>query len=142
MTKPFHAGRAAENGVVAADFAALGWTATHEILEAPRGFFQAAGGGFDAGGDHGETGQSVDVRIAWRFDQAFSIGLADASGHDGNAALIREHDITADEVERSRWAPTDSADRADSSPPDRRSAGQVQHGVLHGRAACSTAKPD
>ena len=47
MTKPFHAGKASENGVVAADFAALGWTATHEVLEAPRGFFQAAGGGYD-----------------------------------------------------------------------------------------------
>ena len=47
MTKPFHAGRASESGVVAAEFAALGWTATDIILEAPRGFFQAAGGGFE-----------------------------------------------------------------------------------------------
>src|SRR6266436_4449612 len=39
MTKPFHAGRAAESGVVAADFASLGWTATDQILESPRGFF-------------------------------------------------------------------------------------------------------
>src|SRR6266849_639829 len=36
MTKPFHAGHAAECGVVAVDFAALGWTATDQILEAPR----------------------------------------------------------------------------------------------------------
>jgi 2-methylcitrate dehydratase PrpD len=47
MTKPFHAGRAAENGVVAADLAALGWTASEEILEARSGFFHAAGGGFN-----------------------------------------------------------------------------------------------
>jgi 2-methylcitrate dehydratase PrpD len=47
MTKPFHAGHAAENGIVAADLAALGWTAADDILEAPLGFFQAAGGGFD-----------------------------------------------------------------------------------------------
>src|SRR5215469_9416319 len=45
MTKPFHAGRAAESGTVAADFAKLGWTATDKVLEAPRGFFQAEGGG-------------------------------------------------------------------------------------------------
>src|SRR5206468_6229144 len=38
MTKPFHAGRAAENGVVAADFAGRGWTAAPNILEADRGF--------------------------------------------------------------------------------------------------------
>ncbi len=47
MTKPFHAGRAAESGVVAAELAALGWTAAPNILEAPRGFFSAAGGGYD-----------------------------------------------------------------------------------------------
>src|SRR5262249_38279004 len=48
MTKPLHAGRAAESGVVAADLARLGWTASDRILEAPNGFFHAAAGGFDA----------------------------------------------------------------------------------------------
>jgi 2-methylcitrate dehydratase PrpD len=47
MTKPFQAGHAAENGTLAADLAALGWTASDNILEAPLGFFQAEGGGFD-----------------------------------------------------------------------------------------------
>src|SRR5216683_2255544 len=47
MTKPFQAGHAAESGVVAADFAALGWTAADQILEAPRGFFHAYGGSYD-----------------------------------------------------------------------------------------------
>jgi len=47
MTKPFHAGHAAEAGVVASDLAALGWTAATNILEAQYGFFHAAGGGFD-----------------------------------------------------------------------------------------------
>jgi 2-methylcitrate dehydratase PrpD len=47
MTKPFHAGRAAESGVVAVDLAGLGWTAAEQILEAPRGYFRAAGGGYD-----------------------------------------------------------------------------------------------
>ena len=47
MTKPFQAARAAENGTTAVDLAALGWTAANDILEAPLGFFQAEGGGFD-----------------------------------------------------------------------------------------------
>lgn len=47
MTKPFHAGRAAENGVLAASLAAAGFTAASDILEARRGFFRAAGGKFD-----------------------------------------------------------------------------------------------
>jgi 2-methylcitrate dehydratase PrpD len=45
MTKPLHAGRAAENGVLAALRVAKGHTATADILEAPRGFFRAYGGG-------------------------------------------------------------------------------------------------
>ncbi|MEX1057663.1 MAG: MmgE/PrpD family protein, partial [Natronospirillum sp.] len=36
MTKPFHAGRSSESGVVAVDFARAGWTATDKILESPR----------------------------------------------------------------------------------------------------------
>lgn len=47
MTKPFHAGHAAENGIVAADLSSLGWTAATDILEAKGGYFQAAGGGFN-----------------------------------------------------------------------------------------------
>ena len=46
MTKPFQAGHAAENGTVAADLAAIGWTA-RRIFSRGLGFFQAAGGGFD-----------------------------------------------------------------------------------------------
>ncbi|MEQ1884993.1 MAG: MmgE/PrpD family protein [Bryobacteraceae bacterium] len=49
MTKPYHAGHAAEGGIAAADFVMLGWTVSERILEAPSGFFRAAGGGFDPG---------------------------------------------------------------------------------------------
>src|SRR5579864_4278463 len=47
MTKPFHAGHAAENGVTAADLASLGWTAAEQVLEAERGFFHAYSGSYD-----------------------------------------------------------------------------------------------
>jgi 2-methylcitrate dehydratase PrpD len=56
MTKPFHAGRSSESGVAAAQFAAIGWTASDNILEAPRGFFSAAGGGYDPQAIHGKLG--------------------------------------------------------------------------------------
>lgn len=39
MIKPFHAGRAAQNGVLAAILAQRGWTGDQNILEAPLGFF-------------------------------------------------------------------------------------------------------
>ncbi len=47
MTKPFHPGRSAESGVVAADLVRRGWTAAPNILEAPRGFYRASAGGYD-----------------------------------------------------------------------------------------------
>ena len=71
MTKPFHAGHAAENGTVAADLAALGWTAADDILEAPLGFFQAEGGGFDPDAIVGRLGKAVD---AWHR-RAFRLSL-------------------------------------------------------------------
>jgi 2-methylcitrate dehydratase PrpD len=61
MTKPLHAGRACESGLVAADLAQIGWTATPIILEASRGFFNAAGGGYD--------GQAIEDKLGnpWTF---------------------------------------------------------------------------
>jgi 2-methylcitrate dehydratase PrpD len=47
MVKPFHAGRSAEGAIVAADLAHAGFTSSPIILEAPRGFFQAYGGGWE-----------------------------------------------------------------------------------------------
>src|SRR5262249_53332521 len=57
MTKPFHAGRSSESAVVSAAFAEFGWTATDKILEAPRGFFRAAGGGYDEAAIAGKLGK-------------------------------------------------------------------------------------
>jgi 2-methylcitrate dehydratase PrpD len=47
MTKPFHAGHAAEGGLLAVNLAGRGFTTAPDILEARRGFFSAAGGGYD-----------------------------------------------------------------------------------------------
>ena len=44
MIKPFHSGRAAENGVIAALLAQRGWTGDQNILEAPLGFFHLFSG--------------------------------------------------------------------------------------------------
>jgi 2-methylcitrate dehydratase PrpD len=63
MTKPFHAGRAAESGVLAASLAAAGFTAAANILEARRGLFRAAGGGFDVGSIEGRLG------APWTFER-------------------------------------------------------------------------
>ena len=57
MTKPLHAGRAAESGVVACDLVGLGFSATDKILESPRGFFQAHGGGYNLNSIKGQLGR-------------------------------------------------------------------------------------
>jgi 2-methylcitrate dehydratase PrpD len=56
MTKPFHPGRSAESGVVATDLVRRGFSATDVILEAPRGFYRAAAGGYDDSAISGKLG--------------------------------------------------------------------------------------
>jgi 2-methylcitrate dehydratase PrpD len=100
MTKPLHAGRAAESGVTAADLAGLGWTAADQILEAPRGFFRAAGGGYDV--------KAIQHKLAnpWTFrSPGISIkphpsGSLTHPGMTEMASLIREHAIKPGQVER------------------------------------------
>src|SRR5829696_10235079 len=102
MTKPFHAGRSSESGVAAAQFAASGWTATDKILEAPRGFFRAAGGGFD------ETAIAGKLGAPWTFaEPGVSIkphpsGSLTHPGMTEMLRLIREHGIRAGDVKRVR----------------------------------------
>ena len=98
MTKPFHAGRAAESGMVACDLAELGWTAADKILEAPRGFFQAHGGGYDLESIRGQLG------FPWSFaDPGISIkphpsGSLTHPGMTRMLELIAEHDIRPEDV--------------------------------------------
>ncbi|WP_114965055.1 MmgE/PrpD family protein [Alkalilacustris brevis] len=102
MTKPFHAGRSSESGIVAAQFASYGWTAAPTILEAPRGFFSAAGGGYDHDSIHGKLGNP------WTFDSPGVSIKPHPSGsltHPGMTEmlrLIRENDIKAADVKHVR----------------------------------------
>jgi 2-methylcitrate dehydratase PrpD len=100
MTKPFHAGRAAEAGVVAAEFASLGWTATDTILEAPRGFFQAAGGGYDAGAISGKLGNPWTFVFPGVSIKPHPSGSLTHPGMTEMLRLIREHRIAANQVAR------------------------------------------
>ncbi|HEX7889264.1 MAG TPA: MmgE/PrpD family protein [Ramlibacter sp.] len=102
MTKPFHAGRSSESGVAAAQFASYGWTATDRILEARRGFFSAAGGGYDANAIAGRLGKP------WTFaEPGVSIkphpsGSLTHPGMTEMLRLIQQNDIRAKDVVRVR----------------------------------------
>jgi 2-methylcitrate dehydratase PrpD len=99
MTKPFHAGRAAESGVVAADLAALGWNAADQILEAPRGFFQAAGGGYDVNAIHNKLGNPWTFRSPGISIKPFPSGSLTHPGMTEMLRLIHANKIKAQDVE-------------------------------------------
>ena len=63
MTKPLHVGRAAQNGVIAAELAAKGFTGGHDALDPPWGFFQvfSFGDGFDADRIVGRLGNPYTI---------------------------------------------------------------------------------
>jgi 2-methylcitrate dehydratase PrpD len=100
MTKPFHAGRAAESGVLAADLARRGFSAAPNILEAKRGFFNAAGGGYDRESIEGKLGNP------WTFERPGISIKPHPSGsltHPAMGAfldLVIKHDLRPDQVAR------------------------------------------
>jgi len=99
MTKPFHAGRAAESGLVAADLAALGWTASDEILEAPRGFFHAAGGGYDPAAIDNKLGKPWTFASPGVSIKPFPSGSLTHPGMTEMLRLIHENNIRANQIE-------------------------------------------
>ncbi|KQT61876.1 MULTISPECIES: MmgE/PrpD family protein [unclassified Aureimonas] len=98
MTKPFHAGKAAESGVAAAQFASYGWTAAARILEAPRGFFSAAGGGYDVDAIHGKLGAPWTFASPGVSIKPHPSGSLTHPGMTEMLRLIKENGIRAEDV--------------------------------------------
>jgi 2-methylcitrate dehydratase PrpD len=102
MTKPFHPGRSAESAVLAADLVTRGFSATRNILEARRGFYHAACGGYDDTAIRGRLGQP------WTFANPGISIKPHPSGsltHPAMAAileLLERHDVKPGEIERIR----------------------------------------
>jgi 2-methylcitrate dehydratase PrpD len=100
MTKPFHAGRAAENGVTAAEIAALGFTASPNGLEADRGFFRAAGGGYSPEMIMGKLGNPWTFHFPGVSIKPHPSGSLTHPGMAVMMELIRKHDIKPGRVKR------------------------------------------
>ena len=98
MTKPFHAGRASESGVAAAQFASYGWTAAARILEAPRGFFSAAGGGYDQNAIFGKLGAPWTFASPGVSIKPHPSGSLTHPGMTEMLRLIKENGIRAEDV--------------------------------------------
>lgn len=100
MTKPFQAGHAAENGTVAVDLAALGWTAANDILEAPLGFFQAEGGGFDPEAIVDKLGKPWTLAYPGVSIKPHPSGSLSHPAMGEMLRLIKEYNIKAEDVEK------------------------------------------
>jgi 2-methylcitrate dehydratase PrpD len=100
MMKPFHAGHAAEVGVISADFAALGWTATDNILESPRGFFHAYGGSYDPAVILGKLGNPWTFASPGVSIKPFPSGSLTHPAMGALLKLINENNIKPADVEQ------------------------------------------
>ena len=100
MTKPFHAGHAGENGTVAVELAALGWTAAPDVLEAPLGFFQAAGGGFDPPSIVDKLGRPWTFANPGVSIKPYPCGSLSHPAMGAFLDLVRKNDIRPDQVDQ------------------------------------------
>jgi len=99
MTKPLHAGRAAENGVSAALLARDGFTAATNILEARRGFFNAMAGGCDESKISGRLGAPYFMKEPGISVKPYPSGSLSHPAQDLILDLVRQHDLGAADIE-------------------------------------------
>ena len=100
MMKPFQAGHATESGVVAADFAAIGWSAAEQILEAQRGFFHAYGGTYDPAVIVERLGNPWTFQKPGVSIKPFPSGSLTHPGMTELSRLIQANALRAADVER------------------------------------------
>jgi 2-methylcitrate dehydratase PrpD len=104
MGKPLHVGRAAENGIVAAQLSASGFYADPHALEGPRGFFQAFAGGFDPNKISGRLGNPFSIIEPGVSIKPYPCGVVGHPAMDAMRALVIQHDLHPDAVSHVRVA--------------------------------------
>lgn len=100
MTKPLHAGRAAENGILAVDLAARGFTSGAAGLEAEWGFFRVFGGGWDEDRLVGALGSPWALLDPGVSVKPYPSGSLGHPSMDAMRELVTEHDLAPAEIER------------------------------------------
>ncbi|MBI4540088.1 MAG: MmgE/PrpD family protein [Gemmatimonadetes bacterium] len=98
MTKPLHAGRAAENGVRAADLAAIGFTANESALDGQWGFFQVLGGGGDPAAIMGLMGSPHAIVDPGVSVKPYPCGVLGHPGMDALLNLVVQNDIRPEQI--------------------------------------------
>src|SRR5688572_4065784 len=100
MTKPLHVGRAAQNGVVAAELAARGFTGGNGALDPPWGFLQVFGHGddFDAGRIVGKLGNPHAIVSPGVSIKPYPCGVLGHPTMDAMRRLVIAHDVRPEQI--------------------------------------------
>jgi 2-methylcitrate dehydratase PrpD len=96
MTKPLHSGRAGHNGLLAALLAQEGFTASPAILEAKRGFYQAAAGGFSP--EKVALGNPFFLQSPGVSIKPYPSGSLSHPGQDLILDIVRRSDLRPEQV--------------------------------------------
>ncbi len=102
MTKPLHAGRAAENGIVAASLAARGFTAGDDPLDGEWGYFQVLGNGADAARIVPALGKPFSIVNPGVSFKPYPCGSLGHPTMDAMLKLVTDHDIKPEQIVRIR----------------------------------------
>jgi 2-methylcitrate dehydratase PrpD len=98
MCKPFHPGRAAQNGMVAAYLASRNFTSSEQGIEAPRGFAQVLATERNLTAITSRLGETWEV--AQNTYKPFACGIVIHPTIDGCIQLRNEYQLTGDEIDR------------------------------------------
>jgi 2-methylcitrate dehydratase PrpD len=100
MTKPLHVGRAAQNGVIAAELAARGFTGGGGALDPPWGFLQVFGHGedFDADRIVGKLGNPHAIVWPGVSIKPYPCGVLGHPMMDAMRRLVIAHDVRAEQI--------------------------------------------
>jgi 2-methylcitrate dehydratase PrpD len=104
MTKPLHVGRAAQNGVLAAELAQRGLTGGRDGLDPPWGFFQvfSHGEGFDIDRISGKLGNPHTIVWPGVSIKPYPCGVLGHPTMDAMRRLVITNDVQPDAIRRIR----------------------------------------
>jgi len=102
MTKPLHVGRAAFNGVSAAELAARGFTSGADALDGQWGFFQVTGGGFDVERIVGALGNPWTIISPGVSIKPYPCGCLGHPTMDAMLTLVTTHDVKPEQIKKIR----------------------------------------
>ena len=106
MTKPYHAGAAAEGGVVAAKLAQMGYKTDPDALDGMWGYFQVAGGGVDPQAIQSKLGRPYSLVDPGVSIKPYPCGSLSHPSMDTLLDLILENDIRPEAVSSVRLGTT------------------------------------